>query len=102
MICLMLRRLTRSAKNSNFPEWLCRSTGVGTRIREQRHHQDSRVDTAIGAEKPIPEEVDHGEIAVPIAVVNEMELLLSPEPRKAAEPRSRNMILVIDIVMSAE
>ena len=41
---------------------------------------------AIGAEQPIPEEIDHREIAVPIAVVDEMELLLSPEPGKAAKP----------------
>jgi len=94
--------VVRGTASETLPEWLCRSTGVGTRIREATAHQDSRVDTAIGAEKPIPEEVDHREIAIPIAVVNEMELLLSPEPRKAAEPRSRNMILVIDIVMSAE
>ena len=57
---------------------------------------------AIGAEKPIPEEIDHREIAVPMAVVDEMELLLSPEPRKAAKPRSRNMILIVDVIMSAE
>ena len=35
-----------------------------------------RLDTVIGAEKPIPEEIDHREIAVPMAVVDEMELLL--------------------------
>jgi hypothetical protein len=57
---------------------------------------------AIGAEKPIPEEIDHREIAVPMAVVNEMELLLSSKPGKAAKPWSRNMILVVDIIMPAE
>jgi len=46
----------------------------------------SRLDAAIGAEKPIPEEIDHREIAVPVAVVDEMELLLSPKPGKAAKP----------------
>ena len=45
-----------------------------------------RLDTVIGAEKPIPEEIDHREIAVPMAVVDEMELLLSSEPGKAAKP----------------
>jgi hypothetical protein len=42
--------------------------------------------SAIGAEKPIPEEIDHREIAVPMAVVDEMELLLLSEPGKAAKP----------------
>ena len=46
----------------------------------------SRLDAAIGAEKPIPEEIDHREIAVPMAVVNEMELLLSSKPGKVAKP----------------
>jgi hypothetical protein len=45
-----------------------------------------RLDTVIGAEKPIPEEIDHREIAVPLAVVDEMEFLLSSEPGKAAKP----------------
>ena len=39
-----------------------------------------------GAEQPIPEEIDHREIAVPMAVVDEMELLLSSKPGKAAKP----------------
>ena len=43
-------------------------------------------DALIGTEKPIPEEIDHREVAVPMAVVDEMELLLSPEPRKTAKP----------------
>ena len=62
----------------------------------------SRFDTAIGAQQPIPEEIDHCEVAVPVAVVDEMELLLSPEPRKTPKPRSRNMILIVDIVMPTE
>jgi hypothetical protein len=61
-----------------------------------------RFDMAIGAEKPIPEEIDHREVAVPVAVMGEMELLLSPEPRKPAKPRSRNVILIVDVVMPAE
>jgi hypothetical protein len=42
--------------------------------------------SAIGAEKPIPEEIDHREITVPTAMVDEMELLLLSEPGKAAKP----------------
>jgi len=66
------------------------------------HSASSRFDTAIGAEQPIPEEIDHREVVVPVAMVDEMELLLSPEPRKAAKPRSLNMILIVDVVMPTE
>jgi hypothetical protein len=66
------------------------------------HSASSRFDKTIGAEQPIPEEIDHREIAVPIAVVDEMELLLSSEPGKAAKPWSGNMILVVEIIMPAE
>ena len=46
-----------------------------------------RADNAtVGTKKPIPEEIEHREIAVPMAVVDEMELLLSSEPGKAAKP----------------
>ena len=45
-----------------------------------------RHDTAIGAEKPIPEVIDHREIAIGGAVVNKMELLLPSEPRETAKP----------------
>jgi hypothetical protein len=73
-----------------------------SRWRNRCYRTSSRLDMAIGAEKPIPEEIDHREIAVPMAVVNEMELLLSSKPGKAAKPWSRNMILVVDIIMPAE
>jgi len=56
----------------------------------------------MGAEKPIPKEIDHREIAVPMPVVNEMELLFSSEPEKAAQPRSRNMVLVVETIMPTE
>jgi hypothetical protein len=46
----------------------------------------SRFGSAIGAEKPIPEEINYREVAVPAAMVGEMKLLLSPEPGKAAKP----------------
>jgi hypothetical protein len=32
-------------------------------------------------------------------MVDEMELLLSPESRKAARPRSLNVILIVDVVI---
>ena len=68
-------------------------------IRTPCRERCSRLDTAIGAEKPIPEEIDHRKIAVPMAVVDEMELLLSSKPGKAAKTRSGNMILVVEIIM---
>jgi hypothetical protein len=70
------------------------------------HHQSRprpvpcRLDAAIGAEKPIPEIIDHGKIAIGMAVVDKMEVLLLPEPGKAPKPWFCNMILFIEIHMS--
>ena len=44
------------------------------------------IDAPIGAEKPIPEIVDYRKIAIGMPVVEKMELLLSPEPRKSPQP----------------
>jgi hypothetical protein len=61
-----------------------------------------RADALIGTKKPIPEIVDHGKIAVGAPVVDKMELLLSPEPGKLSKPRSRNVVLFINIDMRVE
>ena len=45
-----------------------------------------RIDAPISTEKPIPEIVDHPKIAIGMPVVEEMELLLSPEPGKSSQP----------------
>ena len=45
-----------------------------------------RIDAPISTEKPIPEIVDHRKIAIGMPVVEEMELLLSPEPGKSSQP----------------
>ena len=45
-----------------------------------------RIDAPIGTEKPIPEIVDYRKIAISMPVVEEMELLLSPEPGKSSQP----------------
>jgi hypothetical protein len=45
-----------------------------------------RIDAPIGTEKPIPEIVDYRKIAIGMPVVEEMELLLSPEPGKSSRP----------------
>ena len=39
-----------------------------------------RVGTSVGSEKPVPERVDHAEIAVCVQMVDEVKLLLAPEP----------------------
>jgi hypothetical protein len=82
--------------------WADLATDVTGRLLSRRSNFYFRLDRAISAEKPIPKEIDHGEIAVPLAMVDEMELLLASEPQKAAKPRSRDMILVVDIIMTAE
>ena len=41
---------------------------------------------AIGAQNPVPEEVDDCEIAVRVAVVDEMQLLHMPEPAEPKHP----------------
>src|SRR5215470_12519585 len=56
-----------------------------------------RIDAPIGAEKPIPEIVDYRKIAIGMPVVEKMELLLSPEPRKSPQPRSRHVVVFIKI-----
>src|SRR6202162_5750552 len=43
---------------------------------------------SIGTENPIPEEMDHSEIAVRVPVMNEVQLLFPPEPRKPLKSRS--------------
>jgi hypothetical protein len=61
-----------------------------------------RLDAAIGAEKPIPAIINYREIAVGMAVMDKVEVLFSPEPGEAAEPRPGNMIVSINIYVSAE
>jgi hypothetical protein len=48
--------------------------------RDWNDGRPCHLDATIGAEQPIPEEIDHCEIAVPMAVVDEMEFLLLLEP----------------------
>ena len=61
-----------------------------------------RIDAPIGTEKPIPEIVDHRKIAIGMPVVEEMELLLSPEPGKSSQPRSRHVVVFIKIEVHIE
>jgi hypothetical protein len=46
----------------------------------------ARIRISIRAEKPIPEEMNHGEIIVRVPVMNEMQLLFASEPCKPLKP----------------
>ena len=51
---------------------------------------------SIGTENPIPEEMDHREIAVRVPVMNEMQFLFPSEPCKSLEPRSLYVIFLVE------
>jgi hypothetical protein len=50
----------------------------------------------IGTENPIPEEMDHREIAVSMPVVDEVQFLFASEPRKPLKPRSLCVIFLVE------
>jgi hypothetical protein len=56
----------------------------------------SSIRTSIGTENPIPEKMDHREIAVRVPVMNEMKLLFAPEPRKPLKPRSVYVVFLVE------
>ena len=60
------------------------------------------VGISVGSEKSVPEEVDHREIAVRVQMVDEVKLLLAPEPSEACEARSFGMVLLVKIYVRAE
>src|SRR6516162_3243978 len=51
---------------------------------------------SIGTENPIPEEMDHREIAVRVPVMNEMQFLFPSEPCKSLKPRSLYVVFLIE------
>src|SRR5215470_12819160 len=50
---------------------------------------------SIRRENPIPEEMDHGEIAVRMPVMNEVQLLFPSEPRKPLKSRSLYVVFPV-------
>src|SRR5256714_10885716 len=56
----------------------------------------SSIRPSIGAENPIPEEMDHREIAVRVPVMNEVQFLFSSEPRKPLKPRSLYVVFLVE------
>src|SRR3984893_4722358 len=50
---------------------------------------------SIGTENPIPEEMDHREIAVRVPVMNEVQFLFASEPCKPLHPRSLYVVFLV-------
>ncbi len=67
-----------------------------------RWHQDSirlslsSIRPSIGTKNPIPEEMDHREIAVRVPVMNEMQFLFPSEPCKSLKPRSLYVVFLVE------
>ena len=57
---------------------------------------------SISTENPIPEEMDHREIAVRVPMMNEVQFLLPPEPCKLLKPRTLYVVLLIEEDMRVE
>jgi len=51
---------------------------------------------SIGTENPIPEKMDHCEIAVRVPVMNEVQLLFPSEPRKPLKSRSLYVVFLVE------
>jgi hypothetical protein len=49
-----------------------------------------------GTENPVPEEMDHREIAVRVPMMNEMQFLFPSEPCKSLKPRSLYVVFLIE------
>ena len=62
----------------------------------------SSIRHSIGAENPIPEEMDHREIAVRMPVMNEVQFLFPSEPCKPQQPRSLYMVFFVKKDMRVE
>ena len=57
---------------------------------------------SIGTENPIPEEMDHREIAVCVPVMNEVQFLFPSEPCKPLQPRSLYVVFLVKKDMRVE
>src|SRR3984893_11435547 len=70
-------------------------------VRQKRHlvlsgvHSPS-IRPSIGTENPIPEEMDHREIAVRVPVMNEVQFLFASEPCKPLHPRSLYVVFLVE------
>ena len=57
---------------------------------------DTAAQGPIGTENSIPEEMDHGKIAVRVPVMNEVQFPFPSEPRKPLKLRSLYVVLLIE------
>src|SRR5258708_31147897 len=60
------------------------------------YSSDSGIRPSIGTENPIPEEIDHREIAVRMTVMSEVRFLHPSEPCKPPKPRSLDVLFLVE------
>src|SRR5271166_910608 len=76
--------------------------------RDDRCGDDARVLTnvsvgiSVGSKQSVPEEIDHGEVAVRVQMMDKVKLLLAPEPSEACEDRLFGVVLLVKIYVRAE
>src|SRR6476660_6383032 len=56
----------------------------------------SSIRPSMGTKNPIPEEMDHREIAVRVPVMNEMQFLFPSEPCKPVKSRSLYVVFLVE------
>ena len=59
-------------------------------------HVLSNVRRPVSTKDPIPEEMDHGEIAVRMPMMDKMQRLFPSEPCKPLKPRSLHMVFLVE------
>ena len=64
--------------------------------RQSEWYRSSNIRPFIGTENPIPEEMDHREIAVRMSVMNKVQFLFAPEPFKPLKPRSLDVVFLVE------
>ena len=57
---------------------------------------------SIGTENPIPEEMDHSEIAVRVTMMNEVQFLFASEPCKPLKSRSLYVVFFVELDVRIE
>jgi hypothetical protein len=84
-----------AALNAGYTLTIRRLTPSG-RHQLLRIAPDSGIRPSIGTENPIPEEIDHREIAVRMAVMSEVKFLHPSEPCKPPKPRSLDVVFLVE------
>ena len=79
------------------PAWATSARSAEFRSnRQSEWYRSSNIRPFIGTENPIPEEMNHREIAARMSVMDKVQLLFASEPRKALKPRSLYVILLVE------